>query len=498
MTLEQILQILSNTLNSIGDGTLSTSDEGVLVEAETTAMNFVGPLVNVVSSGANSVTVNVNGDLVADLDDVNQNGFSTLLNLFNDTTFDFLASPPSFATYANWVADIVTNTVNSQLYSLVYDPVDNIWRPINLSFLVNEVVCTFYSQNGFLSGARTVGFNGQNLTFTNDSVTNCKGASGSGGGSFIVKSSTIGSETGNPQVFYTAGHQRINHLRVYNDGYQSYASWIAAANPNATVEQRRLFVGFFSDAYNENAFQEAGYQRTPSDTEVSFFSNPTSVNNASDAFNFDARILKTQDEYNVIDQATRVITGGGDLIIQRLSPTSQHATIGDDVGLGSIILMHGSSIIADPNAEFDYTGQWTWNKYGIGTFTGTPTYILGTTSSGDIIELTSTELQQELLTGVQFFSADNVLVNSTYNGKILGINHPTAITLDIVLNSSLAIPIGTRIEVHQTGAGVITITPVVGVTVNSRGGLLSSNGQYAKFELIKLQTNQWLASGDLA
>ena len=498
MTLEQILQVLNNTLNTIGDGTLSTSDEGVLVEASTTAMNFIGPLVNAVSAGANSLNVNINGNLVADLDDVNQNGFSSIADLLAGTTFDFLALPPSFASYVLWTLDLLTNKTNANLYTLVYDPVTAIWRPFNIAFVINELVCTLYSSDGFLSSSRSIGFNGNDIIFTRDGVSDCNGNSSSAtGGKFIVKSSSTGLESGNEQIFYTAGHQRINHLRVYNDGYQKYTDWVTVANPTITIEERRLLVGFFSDAYAENSQQSAGYQRTPSNTEIAIFSNPISTNDVTEAYTADVRILKFHDEYDVIDQATRQIIGGGNLIISRSSPTAQHAGI-DDIGLGNIILMHGGTIGTSKNAQFTYTGQWLWSEYGQGIFTGTTAYFLATTNTGAIIELSGTDLQQELLTEQELISATSVFVNNTYNGKILGISNGLPITLNIVLNSTLAIPTGTRIEVYQAGAGVITITPAPGVTVNSRGGLLSSNGQYAKFELIKLQTDVWLASGDLA
>lgn len=504
MTLEQILQVINNTLNSIGDGTLSTSDEGALVEASTTAMNFVGPLVNAVSAGANSVTVNVNGNLVADLDDVNQNGFSTLANLLTNTTFDFIAAPPaSFGDHSLWLLDLITNTSLSELYAVVYDPVDSIWRPFNIAFLINEVVCTFYSQNGFISGDRTVGLNNSSLTFTNDIQSDCKGdSSAKGAGNVVFKLADDGLTAGTPGYnLYTNGQVRLSHTMIYNKNsatYQNYADWLAAGNPNTIEEQRSLQLGRFTDAYNVNIYQASGYERTPSVTSIEIYSNPIKTTNVNEAYERDAQIFKNPDEYDVIDQATRVITGGGHLYIQRLSPTSQHATAGDDVGLGSIFLLHGSSTASDPNAELQYTGQWTWSKYGVGTFTGTPAYMLATTSTGDIIELSGTELQQEFLTEIQQGATTSWQVSSANNGKLIELDNAAAISLNVVLNSTLAIPIGTRIEFYQKGAGVVTITPAGGVTINSRGGLLSSNGQYAKFELIKTNTDEWLASGDLA
>lgn len=503
MTLEQILQVINNTLNSIGDGTLSTSDEGVLVEGSTTAMNFVGPLVTAISAGANSVTVAVNGNLVADLNDVNQNGYSTLADLVSNTTFDFLASPPSFPNNTAWAVDLLVNTVNASLYSIVYDPVTNIWRPFNIAFLINEVICTFYSQNGFLQSSRTVGLNNTTLTFTNSPQTDCKGntsAEGSNGVIFkLADNGTTGTGSGN-FTLYTNSQIRLSHLMIYQKDsatYQNYASWFAAGNPNTLEEQRALQLGRFTDAYFDNVYQSNGYQRTPARTIVEFYSNPVDTTNVGVAYATDASIYKLPDQYNIIDQATRVITGGGHLVIQRESPTSQHAGV-SNIGLGSIYLINGNDLGTSPRSEFKYTGQWAWSQYGSGAFAGTTAYYLATTNSGDVIEVESSDVEQGFLTDVQPVTVTTWTVSSTNNRKLIELDNASPITLNVVLNSSLAIPVGTRVEFYQGGAGVITITPAPGVTINSRGGLLNSNGQYAKFELIKTNTDEWLASGDLA
>jgi len=51
---------------------------------------------------------------------------------------------------------------------------------------------------------------------------------------------------------------------------------------------------------------------------------------------------------------------------------------------------------------------------------------------------------------------------------------------------------------QTTAAGVVTITAGAGVTINSRGGLVASNGQYAVFKLKCISTGVFTLSGDLA
>jgi Major tropism determinant N-terminal domain len=74
-----------------------------------------------------------------------------------------------------------------------------------------------------------------------------------------------------------------------------------------------------------------------------------------------------------------------------------------------------------------------------------------------------------------------------------------AIAFTIPPNASVAFPIGTTIAVEQTTAGgIITLTPGAGVTLNSRGALLATAGQYAVAQVKKVATNTWTVIGDVA
>ena len=58
---------------------------------------------------------------------------------------------------------------------------------------------------------------------------------------------------------------------------------------------------------------------------------------------------------------------------------------------------------------------------------------------------------------------------------------------------------GTQISFEQLGTSTITFVPGAAVTINSRGGLLVSNGQFAVVSFVLGPTlDTWTAFGDLA
>jgi hypothetical protein len=72
------------------------------------------------------------------------------------------------------------------------------------------------------------------------------------------------------------------------------------------------------------------------------------------------------------------------------------------------------------------------------------------------------------------------------------------INFTIPPNSSVAFPMGTEIDFEQAGAGLLTIVAGGGVTLNSRGGVHSTAGQYGVGTVKKVGTDTWTLVGDLA
>jgi hypothetical protein len=83
------------------------------------------------------------------------------------------------------------------------------------------------------------------------------------------------------------------------------------------------------------------------------------------------------------------------------------------------------------------------------------------------------------------------------NGKLIEMNVASANNLTVPLNSSVAFPIGTQIDVIQYGAGQTTIVATGGVTINSQSGYLKIGVRYSAVTLIKIGTNEWYCIGNL-
>ena len=83
------------------------------------------------------------------------------------------------------------------------------------------------------------------------------------------------------------------------------------------------------------------------------------------------------------------------------------------------------------------------------------------------------------------------------DGDLVTLDNAAAITFTVPPNSSVAFGIGTQINVMQLGAGVVTITAGVGVTLRSQGTKLKTNGQYAVATCVKSATDTWVVIGNL-
>jgi hypothetical protein len=69
--------------------------------------------------------------------------------------------------------------------------------------------------------------------------------------------------------------------------------------------------------------------------------------------------------------------------------------------------------------------------------------------------------------------------------------------LTVPLNSTVAFPTGTQINILQTGAGQTTVVATGGVTINGTPGL-KLRVQWSGATLIKRATDTWTLVGDLS
>ena len=80
--------------------------------------------------------------------------------------------------------------------------------------------------------------------------------------------------------------------------------------------------------------------------------------------------------------------------------------------------------------------------------------------------------------------------------KLVEVSSASGVTVTIPTNANVAYPVGTSIDILQTGAGQVTIAGASGVTVNATPGL-KLRTQWSSATLFKRATDTWVVFGDL-
>lgn len=100
----------------------------------------------------------------------------------------------------------------------------------------------------------------------------------------------------------------------------------------------------------------------------------------------------------------------------------------------------------------------------------------------------------------------NAQTNTTYTlvlsdkDKLVTLSNASAIALTVPLNSSVAFPTGSVVNIQQLGAGAVTISGASGVTITSTGATATApvtRAQYSAASIIKVGTDSWTVIGDL-
>lgn len=169
--------------------------------------------------------------------------------------------------------------------------------------------------------------------------------------------------------------------------------------------------------------------------------------------------------YSVVNSAERMrITSGGNLLV-------------------------GTTF--DNGSKFQVSGAATFSS----SVTATSFIKSGGTSSQYLMADGSVTTGSSLtITNRQTASYTLVLADAD---KLVEMNVATANNLTVPLNSSIAFPVGTKIDLAQYGAGQTTVVATGGVTVRSAGGALKLAVQYSGATLVKIATNEWYLFGDI-
>ena len=114
--------------------------------------------------------------------------------------------------------------------------------------------------------------------------------------------------------------------------------------------------------------------------------------------------------------------------------------------------------------------------------------------TSDGLEVTGNVVSQVSINAQTGTTYTTVLADQS---KLVTLTNASAITVTIPANSSVAYPVGTKIDFAQLGAGQVTFAGASGVTVNSTP-TLKLRAQYSGASCIKTATDTWLLVGDLA
>jgi hypothetical protein len=105
--------------------------------------------------------------------------------------------------------------------------------------------------------------------------------------------------------------------------------------------------------------------------------------------------------------------------------------------------------------------------------------------------------------GIALLTTNTAVGGGTYTlslddiSKSLTFNSAATYTVSVPPYSSIAFPIGTKIDILRLGAGAVTISPGSGVTINSKNSNKNIAAQYSGATLVKVDTNTWILIGDL-
>ena len=148
-----------------------------------------------------------------------------------------------------------------------------------------------------------------------------------------------------------------------------------------------------------------------------------------------------------------------------------------------------------------YDGSAWVNQSGVVTTSGTgvvtSTMIAdGTIVNADVSATAAIDLGKLADVSTNAQTASYTLVLADKN-KVVEMNVGSANTLTVPLNSSQAFPVGSQINILQTGSGQTTITATGGVTINATPGL-KMRAQWSYATLIKRATDTWVLVGDIS
>ena len=162
--------------------------------------------------------------------------------------------------------------------------------------------------------------------------------------------------------------------------------------------------------------------------------------------------------------------------------------------------------------RFYYGGSWkVWRTFvtsGEFSTLGDARYYTQTVANSTFLTqatATSTYLTITEANNRKYVSENEQTTNYTLvlddASKVINVNSSSTATVTIPINSSVALPVGTIVNVYGGGSGAVRVAAATGVTLRPYGtgsgdGTIELFEQYTEISLRKRATNEWVASGN--
>lgn len=142
---------------------------------------------------------------------------------------------------------------------------------------------------------------------------------------------------------------------------------------------------------------------------------------------------------------------------------------------------------------------------GVGTITignHAPDHNMASNLFSDIVFYLVTTVRPALTQiATRVDTTTNPVVALSDAGGLIECNNAAATGVTLPANSTTAIPVNTVFEVCQVGAGQVTITPAIGVTLHfhspTNASTAHTGAPWSTVGLRKRATDEWVATGDL-
>ena len=283
--------------------------------------------------------------------------------------------------------------------------------------------------------------------------------------------------------------------------------------PSGTVTSTMILDGTIANAdINASAaidWTKLGISSTVSSTEIGYVDGVTSAIQTQ----LDAKSPLASPTFTGTVNAAALILSG-DLTVNGTTTTINSTTLAvddkniviGDVATPSDVTADGGGITLKGATDktfnwVDATDSWTSSEH-INLASGKDLKVNGTavisSTAGGFIFTDGTQTLEGTPSRTPIIQkTDSYTLSAlTERDSLVEVAKATATTITIPLNSAVAFPVGTSIDILQTSTGQVTIAGDAGVTVNSTPGL-KLRTQWSTATLFKRATNTWVVYGDL-